>query len=828
VLIVAAGVFTIWNFYFRPPPIEPASEEKMAYSLPDQPSIAVLPFVNMSEDKGQEFFCDGITEEIITALSKTPKMFVIARNSTFTYKGKAVKANQVAEELGVQYVLEGSVRKEGDRVRITAQLIDAIAGHHLWAERYDRDFKDIFALQDEITIKIIGSLRLELTDGQLANLHTKGTENLEAYLKLLQLREPFNTLTKEGNAQARHLSEEAIAIDPEYSAAYVYLGATHWLDISLGSSKSPKESLKKAFNYIKKAIALDDSLPEARTQLGWLYVLTKQYDKGIAECERAITLAPNSAHAHIWMGLVLTIAGRHQEAVRYSERALRLDPLPPQWYFRTMGLAYAWVGRDEEAITFLKKSLQLAPNDFITNTALTAIYSWAGHMDEAKKQASEVLRIDPNYSIERLRKRSVYKNKEDNERYIEALRKAGLPETPPLPLPDKPSIAVLPFVNMSGDPEQEYFSDGITEEIITALSKTPKLFVIARTSSFKYKGKEIDVRTVGRELGVRYVLEGSVRKAEDRVRITAQLIDSQSGNHLWADRYDRDLKDIFAIQDEVTLNIITALQVKLSEGEEIRIYAKGTKNLEAYLRFLEGLRHLNQVTREGNAHARQFLKDAITLDPEYPAAYAYLATTHLRDIVMMVTKSLKESLAKAIELAKKAIELDESLADAHALLGYLFTVRRQHDKGVAQAEQGIALNPNSASAYYWYGMTLNYAGRHDEAIKAHRKAIRLNPFPPTRFYFCLAFAYRDAKRYEEAIAASKKALEQAPNCFFAHTCLASCYALMGRQEEAHAEMQEALRINPRLSLARTAEMIMYKYEEDREFLIESFRKAGLK
>jgi adenylate cyclase len=387
---------------------------------------------------------------------------------------------------------------------------------------------------------------------------------------------------------------------------------------------------------------------------------------------------------------------------------------------------------------------------------------------------------------------------------------------------------VLPFVNISGDPEQEYFSDGITEEIITALSKTPRLFVIARTSSFKYKGKEIDVRTVGRELGVRYVLEGSVRKAEDTVRITAQLIDAQSGNHLWAERYDRDLKDIFEIQDEVTLKVITALQVKLSEGEEISIYAKGTKNLEAYLRFLEGRQHITQGNREGNAHAKRFLREAITLDAEYPAAYAFLAMTHLRDIVLMVTNSPKKSLAKAIELAKKAIELDETLAYAHALLGYLLTMRRQHEKGVAQAEQAIALNPNSASAYHWYGLTLNYAGHHEEAIKAYRKALRLNPFPPTRFYYCLAVAYRDAKRYEEAIAASKKALELAPNALFAHTCLASCYALMGRQEDAHAEIEEALRIDPTLSLARLEKMIMYKYDSDREFLIESLRKAGLK
>ena len=427
-LVVVAA---IWQIYLRVPEIEPALVEKMAYPLPDKPSIAILPFVNMSDDPKQEYFSDGITEDIITALSKTPKMFVIARNSTFTYKGKAVKVNQIAEELGVRYVLEGSVRKEGYRVRITAQLIDAVAGHHLWAERYDRDFKDIFALQDEITIKIIGALRLELTDGELARFDAKGTENLEAYLKLLQAREPFYTITKEGNVQARRLCEEAVALDPKYAPAYLYLGITYWLDISLGSSKSPQESLKQAFKYIKMAIELDDSLSEAYSQLGWLYIMTRQYDKGVAECERAINLAPNSANAHIWMSFTCKYAGRHEEAVQYSEKALRLDPSPQHWYFRAMGSAYSWVGRHEEAITFLKKAMQRAPNDLLSRVMLTVAYSFADRVKEAYAQAEEIIRINPKYNVEQAAKTFRFKNKEDQERFINALRKAGLPDKGP-------------------------------------------------------------------------------------------------------------------------------------------------------------------------------------------------------------------------------------------------------------------------------------------------------------------------------------------------------------------------------------------------------------
>jgi len=409
-----------------PPVLEVASRDKMAFPLPDKPSIAVLPFVNMSGDKEHDYFSDGLTEEIITALSRTPKLLVIGRNSTFSYKGKALKTSQVAEELGVRYVLEGSVRKGGNRVRIAAQLIDALTGYHLWADRYDRDLKDVFALQDEITIKIISALRVKLTDGEIARVTARGTQNLEAYLKVLQAQDAFYTVTKEGMAQARRLCEEAIALDPEYAMAYGFVGSTQWMEVSLGASKAPKESLKLAFEFLEKAKAMNDSLPVS--QLGYLYFREGKYDKGIAECERAVALAPNSGKAHIWMALVLYLSGKHNEAVRHAEQGLRLDPLGPAWYLRVLGDAYSWVGRYEEAIAAFKKSLQRAPNDLITHLHLTTTYAWAGRLDSARNQVDKVLRINPKYSLEQVAKRSIYRNQADQERYLDALRKAGLPE----------------------------------------------------------------------------------------------------------------------------------------------------------------------------------------------------------------------------------------------------------------------------------------------------------------------------------------------------------------------------------------------------------------
>ena len=337
-----------------------------------------------------------------------------------------MKVQQVGRELGVKYVLEGSVRKAGDRVRITAQLIDAVNGHHMWAERYDRDLKDVFALQDEITMKIFTALQVKLTDGEIARISAKGTRNLEAYLLVLQARRPFYTVTREGFAQARRLCEEAIALDPDYAGAYIFLGATYYMDVILGSSKSPKESVKLAFDSITKAIALDDSYAVAHSILGFLYVMKKQHDKGIGECERAIALEPNSAAAYIWMSLVLTFAGNHEEAVGAAERALRMDPLAPPWWFRALGSAYAWVGRYDESITAYRKALSHTPDDIVTHIGLTNAYSWASRMEEARSQAREVLRINPGYSIERSTTISLYKNQADRERVFENLRRAGL------------------------------------------------------------------------------------------------------------------------------------------------------------------------------------------------------------------------------------------------------------------------------------------------------------------------------------------------------------------------------------------------------------------
>ena len=830
ILILGAITVAVWHSYFSPAP-QPEEAPLVwnpEFELPDKPSIAVLPFANMSGDPEQEYFSDGITEEIITGLSKVPRLFVIARNSTFTYKGKPVMIQQVGQELGVRYVLEGSVRKSADRVRITAQLIDAMTGKHLWAEKYDRDLKDIFALQDEIMMKVIAALQVKLTEGEQALIVAGGTDNFEAYAKFLQGVEYVKRFNREGNLLARKMAKETIALDPNYPRGYRLVATTHMLEVWLGISKSPKQSLAKAAGLYQKVIDMDPSDAVARGFLGFVYTMMRQYEKGIAEAEKAVALNPNAADAQCIFGMVLRLNGRHKESINATEKAIRLNPFPPTWYLHNLGYAYFLTGMYEDAIEAYKKALRLKPDNQMARLGLAASYSLSGREEEARTEVEEVLRLSPKFCVQRILKGWPYKKQTDKDLIVSALRKAGLPETPSLPLPDKPSIAVLPFVNMSGDPEQEYFSDGITEDIITALSKVPKLFVIARNSTFTYKGKPVKVQQVGRELGVKYVLEGSVRKVGDRVRITAQLVDTTTGHHLWAERYDRELKDIFALQDEITMKILTELQVKLTEAEQARLLAKGTDNLGAFLKLLQGREHVYRQNKEDNALARQLFQEAITLDPEYPKPYAFMATAHLGDVWLGSSKSPRKSLVKAIELTQKAIALDDSYATAHGLLGNLYIMTRQYDKGMAECERGVALDPNSAGALGWLGQNLYWADRPEEAIPVLGKAIRLNPTPPSWYLYNLAMAYRDTGRYEEAISACKKVLHREPKNVIAHLVLTGTYSLSGREEDARAEAAEILRIDPKFSVERLAKTRPHKNQANTERFIDSLRKAGLK
>jgi adenylate cyclase len=396
-------------------------------------------------------------------------------------------------------------------------------------------------------------------------------------------------------------------------------------------------------------------------------------------------------------------------------------------------------------------------------------------------------------------------------------------------LPDKPSIAVLPFVNMSKDPDQEHFSDGLTEEIINILSKSPYLFVVARTSMFVYKGKSVRVDQVAQELGVRYVLEGSVRRAGDRVRISAQLIDAKTGHNQWAERYEGNMRDVLAIQDEIASKIMKTLHAKLRVGPDPSETRGGSKNAEAYLKSVEGTEQILRFTRDGVLRAQKLFEEVIALEPDFSRGYSGLALSYGMNVYFGGSASPKESMAQAIDLAQKAISLNETDAINHAALAYLFAITRRHDTAVARAERALALDSNSFPVVDFSGIALMYSCKGKEAVAAFEKTERLNPsFPHSPLH--LSWAYRLAGRYEEAFKQAQKAVDRTPQNLLAHLALTATCNLTGREAEARAAAETVLKINPNFSAERFRNdlYLLFKDKSQIDLTINALHKAGLK
>ena len=434
VIILGAAAGAGWMFFLRH--TEPASDvaavEKAVFPLPDKPSIAVMPFDNLSGDPGQNYIADGISENITSALSKISGMFVIARNSAFSYKGKPVKVQQVRKELGVRYVLEGSTQKIGNRVRITAQLIDAASGYHLWSEKYDRDINNIFALQDEITRKIIVELQVKLTEGEQARVSHKSTTSREAWSCAVRGLKLFEQSSKKNNARAMELFERAVELDPDYVWAWVRLAWTHIIASKPGWSQSSLESFKKAVEIAKNALALDDSDSGVRALLGIINLRRKHYKKAIAEGKKSIALGPTNAQAHVLLAVSMHSVGKFDDTIRLVKKAMRLHPYYPAYYLVWLGTGYRMTERYEEALTVYKELLERSrKGDFSVRAAhlfLIEVYVELGMEEKARTYAAELLKKNPRFSLRQISKISAYRYKDpaNLERRFNALRKAGL------------------------------------------------------------------------------------------------------------------------------------------------------------------------------------------------------------------------------------------------------------------------------------------------------------------------------------------------------------------------------------------------------------------
>jgi len=403
-----------------------------------------------------------------------------------------------------------------------------------------------------------------------------------------------------------------------------------------------------------------------------------------------------------------------------------------------------------------------------------------------------------------------------------------VPSAVELALPDKPSIAVLPFTNMSADPDQEFLADGIAEDVITALSRYPSLFVIARNSSFTYKGRAVDVKTVGHELGVRYVLEGSLRKAGNRIRVTTQLVEAEAGKHVWAERYDRDVSDIFAVQDEITEAVTVAIAPVVAEAERQRAIRKPPGSLDAWAAYQRGLWHLIKCSRDDCALAEKFFQQATALDPAFSGGYAGLALVQIQAGTVFATRPLPEAQNLAEIMAKRAVALDGADAEARSALGYALLARGDHEGSLAEVEEALAISPNLARAHGAFGTALILSGRLKEGLAALERYTRLDPrdpgFAPGSHHTAMGLYL--SGEYEAAIQAAKRAIRTYPGLPNAYRWLAAALGQAGRLDEARDALEQAISLSPAAFDIFVRRRVPWILPEHHSHMLEGLRKAG--
>ena len=657
----------------------------------DVPSIAVLPFDDMSPQKDQAYFCEGMVEEIINALTGLEGLHVASRTSAFQAKARGFDIGEIGMRLKVRTVLEGSIRKAGDRLRVAAQLINVGDGYHLWSERYDRDMEDVFAVQDDIARTVVEKLKVNLLGVADAPLVTQPTENLEAYNLVLKGRYYRAQITESSVKKSLECFTQALALAPLYAAAHAGVATVNTILGALGWA-APRDVMPRAEEAARQALALDDSEAYAHYALAELLHFYRwdwdgaerayrraleldpksarirsayamflgcylgRAEAGLTEARRAIELDPVSAYACRNLAFVLLNARRFDVALEQARRTVDLDPNHPPAYWDVgmalvstgdhqnavmvlqqarqlasdqttegfLGWALALAGQRTEALSILNHLEQLRNRRYMSTYVLALVHIGLGQLDQAVaclEQGYEdrdgllpsvntlfvfdPLRADPRFQALVRRMNIPDLSSTDagvrNEAVTDPVReptdaREAITVATPSPQPDVPSIAVLPFANMSADPDQEYFCDGLSEELIDALARLEGLRVVARTSAFQFRGKGHDLREVGEKLKVKTVLEGSVRKAGNRLRINAQLINTDDGYHLWSERYDRDMEDVFAVQDEIARSVVEKLKTKLLGGTDTPLVRRSTDNLEAYNLYLKGAKDHGSIS----------------------------------------------------------------------------------------------------------------------------------------------------------------------------------------------------------------------------------------
>ncbi|HMD50766.1 MAG TPA: hypothetical protein VKG79_16760, partial [Bryobacteraceae bacterium] len=762
--------------------------------------VAVLPFKYAGASAELRALADGLSEEIITGLSRFSYLRVIARGSTAKYSSQSGDVRAIGQELGARYAMEGSLRQAGSRLRLAVQLVDAVSGAHLWAETYERTFspETVFELQDDLVPRIVSTVADQygiLPRSMSEVLRTKKDEDLTPHEAVLRAISYFSRITPEEHAAVRDLLERAVRDAPSHVDSWAMLSMIYRGEFAQGFNARPKP-LDRALAAAQRAVDLAATHALGHYALATVYFFRKELVPFRVEAERTLALNPLDASARAYLGLLIAASGEWDRGCQMVESAMQLNPnCPGYFYFARCCNAY----RQGKYADVLEAAARInMPNYFHIPALRAASLGQLGQREEARKAVQDLLALRPDFAAAARQEYAKWYDSELIEQIIDGLRKAGLE----IPEDQKtvssstasptPSIAVLPFANMSDDKEQDYFGDGLAEEIINLLAQISGLKVIARTSAFAFRGKEQDIRGIAEALGVSTILEGSVRRAGSRIRVTAQLINAADGSHLWSERYDRELSDIFAVQDEISAAIAKALRVKLSRGASPQRY---TPKLAAYEAYLKGRHHQGKVTPESLELARQFYEQASQLDPAFAMPHVGLAF-YWHCLAHFGRHSAHECTASTRAEINRALEIDPSLPEAHAVLGYVaamydmdWTAAEKHFDYPMAKEAGFGL---IRPLYGWFEF---WRGNVEQAIALAERAIEEDPLEVWTRMNLHAYL-QGAGRDSEALEQLKKVVELDPNQVVALVSMAMIHADKGDLPQALAIARRAYATGP--------------------------------
>jgi len=782
--------------------------------------IDVLPFKVRDADPSVEVLADGLSEEIVTGLSRFRYLSVVTSTSAARQKAKTEDERTLGTKLGTRYVLEGSIRKGGSFIRVSAQLVDTESGAQLWSETYNRDLQTstIFAVQDDVAGRIVATVADSygvLVHSMRDAIRQKDDPDLTPAEWQFQYFAYREQITPSNHAALKSRLERAAKSENRPSDLWACLAQVYLDEYAFGFPGNDEFSLDRALVAARRAVELDRANQFAMVALAQTHFFRQDLAAFGPAAERAMALNPLNTDALGILGLEIVHTAEFERGTTIVRHAMELNPNHAGW----MHFAPLWnhfhKGEYEQALECANRVD--VPGLFWPYLVMASACGHLGRRIEAAAAVRDLLTLDPEFAAHARTNVGTWHFASGlMNPILEGLRKAGLEiadkeeersefsrQAIPCTTEDKPklelstpSIAVLPFVNISNDPDNEYFGDGLAEELLNALSKIDGLKVAARTSAFSFKGKNTAVSEIGQRLSVKTVLEGSVRRSGNRLRITVQLVNASDGYYLWSERYDREMQDIFNEEEEITLAVVDALKLKLFSDEKAVVLKRYTDDVEAHELFLKGRYYAYKYTAEGWKRAIEFFEKAIEKQPDFAPAYAGIASSY-GCLWFFGFLPAGQTILRSKTATVRALEIDENLADAHLSSAIIiFFYDWEWEKAEEQFKQAIALNPNNAEALTYYALFLAFEERYDEAISGARRALEIDPLS-LLINMNVGWAYFSAGLSNEALDQANKMSEIEPDFYGAYWLKGAIRLSEGAYEEAVEELKKAVSLGGR-------------------------------